>query len=224
MQAAEWDHRLAVRANGRNLIGHAGVVLLRKVADRVGLAIALSAALRKGAGPGRRGRGMALVQPVCAIVLGVTNVLEGGQLQYHWRPVFPGPVSGGTLRRALAAIDAPVAARVERDRAAIRRVVWMLLALRPGGFLDRGVRPGTDRLVRPRLGRDRSLLGRAGLRRIRLLSRPGARCRDCSRSVSPDRSPNPPYRSLGNGLSTVSAVRQWQAKGLGSCCPGRCSG
>ncbi|MFD1661042.1 tyrosine-type recombinase/integrase, partial [Streptomyces caeni] len=34
-----------------------------------------------------------------------------------------------------------------------------------------------------------TLLRRAGLRRIRLLSRPGARCRDCSRSVSPDRSP-----------------------------------
>ncbi|WP_406727003.1 hypothetical protein WJ438_23575 [Streptomyces sp. GD-15H] len=59
---------------------------------------------------------------------------------------------------------------------------------------------------------------------LHLLSRPGARCRDCSRSVSPDRSPNPPYRSLGNGLSTVSAVRQWRARGLGSCCPGRCSG
>ncbi|MBN9743336.1 hypothetical protein DMP23_19870 [Amycolatopsis sp. A1MSW2902] len=33
------------------------------------------------------------------------------------------------------------------------------------------------------------------------LSRPGVRCRDCSRSVSPGRSPNPPCRSLGSGLS-----------------------
>jgi hypothetical protein len=48
--------------------------------------------------------------------------------------VFGEPVSDSTLRRALAAIDAPVAARVERARAAIRRVVWTLLALRPGGF------------------------------------------------------------------------------------------
>jgi hypothetical protein len=38
-------------------------VLLRKVADRVGLATALSAALPKGSGPGWRDRGMALVQP-----------------------------------------------------------------------------------------------------------------------------------------------------------------
>jgi integrase len=44
-----------------------------------------------------------------------------------------------------------------------------------------------------------------GVPGLHLLSRHGARCRDCSRSVSPCRSPNPPYRSLGNGLSTVSA-------------------
>ena len=41
----------------------------------------------------------------------------------------------------------------------------------------------------------------AGLRVIRLSSRPGARCRHCCRSVSPDRSPNPacvspPHRAL----------------------------
>ncbi|MFE6054225.1 tyrosine-type recombinase/integrase, partial [Kitasatospora sp. NPDC056446] len=45
----------------------------------------------------------------------------------------------------------------------------------------------------------KTLLRRARLRQIRLVSRPGARYRDYSRSVSPDRSPNPPCRSLGNG-------------------------
>ena len=134
MQATEWDHRLAVRADGKNLIGHAGVVLLRKVADRVGLTDVLSAALPKGTGPGRRDRGMALIQLACAIVLGARNVLQAERLQYHWQPVFSRPVSDSTLRRALAAIDTPVAARVERARAVIRRVVWTLLAVRPGGF------------------------------------------------------------------------------------------
>jgi hypothetical protein len=134
VKSTEWDHRLAVRANGKNLTGHAGVVLLRKVADRVGLATALSAALPKGAGPGWRDRGMALVQLVCAIALGATSVLEAEQLQYHWRALFPRPVSDSTLWRTLEAIDGPVLARVERVRAAIRRVVWTLLALRPGGF------------------------------------------------------------------------------------------
>ncbi|MDE3725211.1 hypothetical protein PWG71_27845 [Nocardiopsis sp. N85] len=114
MQTTEWDHRLAVRADGKNLLGHAGVVLLRKIADRVGLAAALSAALPKGTGPGWRDRGLVLVQLACAIVLGATNALEAERLQYHWRPVFGRPASDSTLRRALAAIDGPVAARVER--------------------------------------------------------------------------------------------------------------
>lgn len=134
MKSTGWDHRLAVRADGKNLIGHAGVVLLRKVADRVGLTAALSAALPRGIGPGWRDRGMALVQLVCTIALGATNVLEAEQLQYHWRALFPRPVSDSTLWRTLEAIDGPVLARVERVRAAIRRVVWTLLALRPGGF------------------------------------------------------------------------------------------
>ncbi len=60
----------------------------------------------------------------------------------------------------------------------------------------------------------------------RTLSRPGARCRYCCRSVSPGRSPNPPCQFPGNGLSTVSAVRRGSrvAMGLGSCSPGRRSG
>lgn len=134
MQGTEWDHRLAVRADGKNLIGHAGIVLLRKVADRVGLTAALSAVLPQGVGPGWRDRGMALVQLACAIALGATNILEAEQLQHHWRALFPRPVSDSTLWRTLEAIDAPTAARIERVRAAIRRIVWTLLALRPGGF------------------------------------------------------------------------------------------
>ncbi|WP_436949830.1 hypothetical protein [Streptomyces sp. SudanB52_2052] len=75
-----------------------------------------------------------LVQLACAIVPGATNILEAEQLQYQWRAVLDRPVSESTLRRALVAIDAPVTgvgrARPHRDT----RVVWTLLALRPGGF------------------------------------------------------------------------------------------
>ncbi|MHA6764038.1 hypothetical protein [Streptacidiphilus sp. PAMC 29251] len=52
MQSTQWDHRLAVRADGKNLVGQAGIVLLRKVADRLGLARALAAVLPAGSGPG----------------------------------------------------------------------------------------------------------------------------------------------------------------------------
>ncbi|MFJ2420725.1 IS1380 family transposase [Streptomyces brevispora] len=134
MKVTSWDSRLVVRADDRNLVGHAGIVLLRRVADRVGLTAALSAVLPQGAGPGWRDRGMALVQLACAIALGATSVLEAEQLQHHWRTLFPRPVSDSTLRRVLEAVDGPVAARIERVRAVTRRVVWTWLALRPAGF------------------------------------------------------------------------------------------
>ena len=49
------------------------------------------------------------------------------------------------------------------------------------------------------------------------LSRSGARCPDCSGSVSPDRSPNPPCASRRNGLSTGTAV-MWETAPTGSQC------
>ena len=58
-----------------------------------------------------------------------------------------------------------------------------------------------------------------------LLSRPGARFRDCSRPVSPDLSPNPPCASRRNGLSTVPAVRLVQLpRGWESWCRGSGTG
>jgi hypothetical protein len=74
------------------------------------------------------------VQLACAIVLGATNLLQAEQLQHHWRPLFGPPVSDSTLRRTLEAADAPVAARIERVRVAIRSLVWTRPRLRPGGF------------------------------------------------------------------------------------------
>ena len=62
-----------VRGRGRRgLIGHAGAVLLRKLADQCGLTSALGAALgRKGKFP-LIDRGMALVSMAVAIALGAT--------------------------------------------------------------------------------------------------------------------------------------------------------
>ena len=63
-----------------------------------------------------------------------------------------------------------------------RRVARMLMCFEDG----RRLHPDT---VTSRFNR---LVDQAGVRRIRLLSRPGARFRCCHRPVSPDRSPNPP--------------------------------
>ena len=41
MQDTRWDHGLMVTGEGEGLVGHAGAVLLRKLADRAGLTAAL---------------------------------------------------------------------------------------------------------------------------------------------------------------------------------------
>ncbi|MDG5809357.1 hypothetical protein P9869_43495 [Streptomyces ossamyceticus] len=65
---------------------------------------------------------------------GATNTSQAEQLQYRRRAVFGLPVSESTLRRLRRRSTPPWRARIERARAAIRRVVWTLLALRPGGL------------------------------------------------------------------------------------------
>ncbi|MBP5935470.1 hypothetical protein [Streptomyces acidiscabies] len=95
MKTTCWDYRLGMRTDGKNLIGHAGMMLLRKLADRLRLAAALSAALSRATGPGWRDRGTALVQLACAIVLGARNFLEAEQLHHHRRPLFRRPASSG---------------------------------------------------------------------------------------------------------------------------------
>ena len=64
MDDTRWDHGLTVTGEGQGLVGHAGAVLLRKLADQAGLTAALGAALaRRGKFP-LVDRGVALVS-VC---------------------------------------------------------------------------------------------------------------------------------------------------------------
>ena len=52
MDDTRWDHGLTVTGEGQGLVGHAGAVLLRKLADQAGLTAALGAALaRRGKFP-----------------------------------------------------------------------------------------------------------------------------------------------------------------------------
>lgn len=48
MKGSGWDRRLVVRADEENIVGHAGIVLLRKIADRSGLTAVLTTALPQG--------------------------------------------------------------------------------------------------------------------------------------------------------------------------------
>ncbi|MFE3497900.1 hypothetical protein ACFXOS_33380 [Streptomyces sp. NPDC059175] len=83
---------------------------------------------------GWRDRAAVLVQLSVAIVLGAENLTEAEQLQLHQRPLFGFAASDSTARRTLAALDEATLARIAKARARVRRHVWSLLHLRPGGF------------------------------------------------------------------------------------------
>jgi Transposase DDE domain group 1 len=129
-----WDRRLSVVADGKRLIGHAGAVLLRRCADRTGLTDALAGVLPSNTVAGWRDRAGVLVHLVIAIVLGAANLSEAEQLQLHHGPLFGSAASDSTARRMLAALDEPALAKIAKVRARVRRQVWSLLHLRPGGF------------------------------------------------------------------------------------------
>jgi hypothetical protein len=123
-----------VVADGKRLIGHAGAVLLRRCADRTGLTEALAAVLPSSTAAGWRDRTAVLVQLAVAIVLGAANLSEAEQLQLHHGPLFGPAASDSTARRTLAALDEAALAKIAKVRARVRRRVWSLLCLRPGGF------------------------------------------------------------------------------------------
>ncbi|KIE22896.1 transposase [Streptomyces sp. MUSC 125] len=121
-------------ADGKGLVGHAGAVLLRKLADRIGLTRGLAGVLPSSRASGWRERAGVLVQLAVAIVLGARSLLEAEQLQRHHQGVFDTPASDSTVRRLLIGLDDTTLAKIAKVRRRARRHVWTLLRLRPGGF------------------------------------------------------------------------------------------
>src|SRR5690242_5225134 len=128
-----WDRNLSVAPDAEGLVGHAGPVLLRKLADQCGLTPALGAALgRKGKFP-LIDRGMALVSMAVAIALGATSMNDIALLA-HQEPVFGAPPSDTTVRRTLELADPRTLDKIARARAAVRAHVWQLVCATPAGF------------------------------------------------------------------------------------------
>jgi hypothetical protein len=133
MQDNGWDHGLTVAADGNGLVGHSGGILVRKVADQLGLTAGLDGALtQKGAFP-QLSRGMVLVSTAAAIAMGATAMADIevlGQLA----PVLGAAPSDSTVRRTLELADDRVLARIAQARARIRKHAWNLIAATEPGF------------------------------------------------------------------------------------------
>ncbi|KAB1920376.1 IS1380 family transposase, partial [Micromonospora sp. ALFpr18c] len=120
-------------ATDKNLVGHAGAVLLRKCADKAGLTSGLNVVIPRGEGPGWWDRGTVLTSLAVSIALGATSVTDIDLLA-HQAPVFGDPPSDSTVRRCLTGLDPVTLGKIGKARATARRRVWDLIAGRPGGF------------------------------------------------------------------------------------------
>ena len=89
MKDTPWDHGLRISADDGGLVGHAGAVLLRKLADQAGLSSAgLGSALARAGKFPLVDRGVAQVSMAMAIALGATSISDSTLLAQH------GPVLG----------------------------------------------------------------------------------------------------------------------------------
>ncbi len=133
MKDTPWDHALRVTAEADGLAGHAGAVLLRKLADQVGLTGALGLALVRARKFPLVDRGIALVSMGVAIVLGATS-MNDITLLAHQEQLFGAAPSDTTVRRTLELADPRTLDKIARVRARVRAHVWELIAATPAGF------------------------------------------------------------------------------------------
>ena len=133
MKDMPWDHGLRVTAEADGLAGHAGAVLLRKLADQAGLTAALGSALARAGKFPLVDRGVALVSMAVAIALGATS-MNDITLLAHQEPVFGAAPSDTTVRRTLELADPRTLDKIARVRARVRAHVWSLIAVTPAGF------------------------------------------------------------------------------------------
>jgi hypothetical protein len=137
--ALDWSRGLQVPVGGRGVIAHAGVVLPRLLADRVGLLLADRVGLtlglrgvlaRRGFVPGRV-RGRLLTDTVAALVAGATCLPDVEALTRQEALFEPrGGASDTTLLRGLSEVADQLGAdglpgrRLTQMLAAVRKVAW----------------------------------------------------------------------------------------------------
>src|SRR5260221_11412042 len=133
MKDMSWDHGLRVTAEAGGLIGHAGAVLLRKLADQAGLTGGLGPALERAGRFPLVDRGITLVSMAVAIVLGATS-MNDITLLAHQEPVPGAAPSDTTVRRTLGPGDERTLGQIAAGRAKGRPHGRCLIAARPARF------------------------------------------------------------------------------------------
>ncbi|MGH3569014.1 MAG: hypothetical protein ACRDRH_23925 [Pseudonocardia sp.] len=133
MQSRSWADRLELVGDDDRLVGFAGVLPLRLLAERTGLRAGLSVVMaRWGFGP-VYGRGQVLVDLAVTQILGGEAISEVPGLR-HLASVVGAVASIPTVWRALSEVGELQLIRLNTAVTGFRRHWWGLLAQRPEGF------------------------------------------------------------------------------------------
>ena len=158
MQDSSWADRLELVGDDDRLVGSAGALPLRLLAERTGLRTGLPTAMtRRGFTP-VYDRGQLLVDLAVTQILGGEAISDFQGLR-HLAPVI-GPIpSTPTVWRAMAEVGERQLSRINAAVTVFRRHWWRLLAARPDGLAcPRGRRRAFRLPPVPRLPR-RALMG-----------------------------------------------------------------
>ena len=130
MQAiTDWSKSLRVEVRGDDVVGHAGNVIPRMLADATGLTSGLSAALSRP--EVLHDRGVVLRDVAVSIAGGAQNLAGTAVLRDQGR-VFGQVASIPTMWRSLNEIDDAALTRIMRARNTVRERVWQLVEARHG--------------------------------------------------------------------------------------------
>lgn len=129
MKSTSWSSGLSVTSGGRGVIGHAGTVLIRSIADRMGLTAGLSEAVARRSFRPVHDRGQVLVDVATLLVDGGESISDMAVLR-HQSPVLGPVASAPTTWRTLSHLTPADHRRIATARARVRRHVWAQL---PGG-------------------------------------------------------------------------------------------
>lgn len=138
--ALAWSRKLSVQVGGAGTVAHAGVVLPRLLADRLGLTVGLSQVLaRAGFVPGRH-RGRALVDAACALAAGATCLSD---IEAMTRQVEIFGPDGGASDTTMLRILGELAGRLNCDGLPGRRLAAATAAARGNAWSQIAARHGT---------------------------------------------------------------------------------
>ena len=153
--ALVWSQDLQVEVAGSGVLAHAGVVLPRLLADRVGLTGELRSVVARAGFAPVRDRGRALVDTVCALVAGATGVSDVEALTRQEELFGPGGgASDTTVLRVLGELAQRLSAdglpgrKLARALARTRATAWRHIVAGTGGVLP-VVQVAGRPLVRP---------------------------------------------------------------------------